>query len=528
MAFDLVIEGATVLDGTGAPGRLADVGVTGEVITAVTHPGGLAGAETRERVDASGHALSPGFIDLHSHTDFTVQGTPGADASLAQGVTTLVTGNCGFSPFPVANVSAAKKTAAFFDDGLAWDWHDLAGYSASVAASRPAVNLALQVGHGALRTAVIGPAERRATAEDIDAMRALLATAAEQGAFGLSTGLIYAPGSYSDSAEVTSLAAEAAAHGLLYSTHMRSESEHLIEAVGEAIAAARASGVRLEISHLKAMGRRHHGKTTEALRMIEAARADGVDVTADVYPYTASSTTLTSRLPGWALDGGVGALLERLADPAARERIADALRERMAADIDSAGVVIADLPIGRFTEDIGRSLDEIAADLGIDPADAVCEILAAHSGAVSIINNAMSDADVDEVLSHPLVSVASDGQVLRATGPGRPHPRSFGTFVRVLGHYVRERKLLGLPEAVRKMTGLPAERLGLADRGRIAEGMVADLAVFDPETVAERATFTDPWQLATGVRDVFVAGRAVRRDGAATGARPGRVLHKGQ
>jgi len=528
MVFDLVIEGALVVDGTGAAGRAADVGVTGEFITAVTPPGGLAAAETRERVDATGHVLSPGFIDLHSHTDFTVQGTPGADASLAQGVTTLLTGNCGFSPFPVRDLESSKRTAAFFNDGLAWDWDDLAGYADSVEASRPAINLALQVGHGSIRTAVIGPVERAATAEDVAAMRALLATAAEQGAYGMSTGLIYAPGSYSNSSEVTSLAAEAAAHGLLYSTHMRSESDALIEAVGEAIAAARASGVRLEISHLKAMGRRNHGKVTDALKMIEAARADGVDVAADVYPYTASSTTLTSRLPGWALDGGVGALLERLADRKTRERIADNLRERLAADIDSAGVVIADLPIGRFTEDVGRSLDEIAADLGIDPAEAVCEILAAHNGAVSIVNNAMADADVAEVLAHPLVSVASDGQVLRATGPGRPHPRSFGTFVRVLGHYVRERGLLTLPEAVRKMTGLPAGRLGLDTRGRIAEGMVADLAVFDPDTVAERATFTDPWQLAVGVRDVFVAGRAARRDGKATGERPGRVLRKGQ
>ncbi|GIG65012.1 N-acyl-D-amino-acid deacylase family protein [Phytomonospora endophytica] len=528
MRFDIVIEGALVLDGTGAEGRAADVGVTGELITAVTPPGGLAGAEAVERIDAGGHVLSPGFIDLHSHTDFTVQGTPGADASVAQGVTTLLTGNCGFSPFPVRDLESAKRTAAFFNDGLAWDWDDLAGYAASVEASGPAINLALQVGHGALRTAVIGPGERGAEAEDVEAMRGLLATAAEQGAYGMSTGLIYAPGSYSNAAEVTSLAAEAAAHGLLYSTHMRSESEHLIEAVGEAIATARASGVRLEISHLKAMGRRNHGKVGEALKMIEAARADGVDVAADVYPYTASSTTLTSRLPGWALDGGVGALLERLGDKETREAIAENLRARMAADIDSAGVVIADLPLGRFTEDVGRSLDEIAGDLGIDPAEAVCEILAAHGGAVSIVNNAMAGADVDEVLAHPLVSVASDGQVLRATGPGRPHPRSFGTFVRVLGHYVRERGLLTLPEAVRKMTGLPAERLGLTGRGRIAEGMVADLAVFDPDTVAERATFTDPWRLATGVRDVFVAGKAVRRDGEATGERPGRVLRKGQ
>jgi len=518
---DLVIAGGTVVDGTGAAGRVADVGVTDGRIDAVAEPGTLAGP----RLDADGLVVCPGFIDLHSHADFSITGHPGADTAVTQGVTTLVTGNCGFSPFPVGDLAALRSASAFLQAELDWDWTDAAGYADAVDAARPAVNLALQVGHSALRLAAMGGDERAPTPAELARMQRLLADAAAQGVWGFSTGLIYAPGAYADAAEVTALARVAAEHGLLYSTHMRNEADALLDAVREAIDTARASGVRLEISHLKAMGRSNHGAVTEALRTIDEARAEGVDVACDVYPYPASSTTLTSRLPAWALDGGVDRLLERLADPATRERVADGLRDRMARDVDPEGVVIADLPPGPFTAARGRSIADVARELGTDPADAALRVLAGHRGAVSIVNHAMSAADVRTVLRHPAASVASDGWVLRPRGDGHPHPRSFGTFTRVLGRHVRDGDL-PLVAAVHKMTGLPAARLGMADRGVLRPGAVADIAVLDPATVVDRSTYDEPWQLSEGVHHVLVAGVPVLRDGRLTGARPGRVLRR--
>jgi N-acyl-D-amino-acid deacylase len=518
---DVVIAGGTVVDGSGAPGRVADVGITAGRVDALAEPGTLVG----NRIDADGLVVCPGFIDLHSHADFSITGHPAADTAVTQGVTTLVTGNCGFSPFPVGDLAALRSAAAFLQAELAWTWTDAAGYADAVDAARPAVNVALQVGHSALRLAVMGGAERAPSPTELEEMGTLLADAATHGVWGFSTGLIYAPGAYADTAEVTALARVAAARGLLYSTHMRNEADALLDAVHEAVTTARATGVRLEISHLKAMGRSNHGVVVDALRIIDEARADGVDVSCDVYPYTASSTTLTSRLPAWALDGGVERLLERLADAPTRERVASGLRDRMARDVDAEGVVIADLPPGPFTEAKGRSIADIARELGTDPAEAALRVLAGHRGAVSIVNHAMAAADVRTVLRHPAASVASDGWVLRPAGSGRPHPRSFGTFTRVLGPHVRDGDL-PLVTAVHKMTGLPAARLGMADRGVLRPGAVADIAVIDPATVTDRSTYDDPWQLSTGVQHVLVAGEQVLADGGLTGARPGRVLRR--
>ncbi|MBA2895137.1 N-acyl-D-amino-acid deacylase [Nonomuraea soli] len=499
---EVLISGGTLVDGSGAAPRVADVLLRDG---RVAHIG--EGASAGHVIDASGLVVAPGFVDLHSHADFTLTGQPDAEACVRQGVTTLVTGNCGLSTFPAPAFGV-----------------DLGFFADSVEAARPAVNVAPLVGHGALRAAVLGQEQRQATPEELAEMRRLLAVAAGQGAFGLTTGLIYAPGSFADTAEIEALATEAASHGLLYATHMRDEGDRLIEAVGEAIGVARASGVRLQISHLKAMGPANHGKVAAALEMLESAVAGGLDVACDVYPYTASSTTLTSRLPGWALDGGTPALLERLADPEARERILEDLRPAVGRTFLPEGVIIASLGPGRFADRVGDSIASVAKDLGVEPAEAVLEVLAAHEASVSIVNHAMAEDDVDLVLRHPSSAVASDGWVLRAPGEGHPHPRSFGTFARVLGHYTRERGLLDLAESVRKMTSLPASRLAMTERGTLAPGRVADVVVFDPERVEDLATYADPWHYAAGVRDVFVAGRAVLLGGEITGARPGRVL----
>ncbi|MFF4837733.1 amidohydrolase family protein [Streptomyces sp. NPDC001315] len=520
--YDVLITGGTVIDGTGAAPRRADVGVRADRIVHVGDPDPTAAAAMV--LDATGLVVTPGFIDLHSHADFSVLAMPDAKACLRQGVTTLVTGNCGLSPFPLAAAEAAADGGPGTLAGA--QWHDLDGFAAAVEAARPALNIAPLVGHGALRTAVMGDARTPAGPAELDAMRTLLATAAAQGVFGMSTGLIYAPGSFATTDEIKALATEAARHGLLYATHMRDEGDRLLEAVAEAIDVATASGVRLQVSHLKAMGPANHGKVDEALAAIDAAAGDDLDVACDVYPYTASSTRLTSRLPDWAMDGGPAGLLQRLADPDTRARVLADLRPAVGRTFLPEGVVLAMMGPGLYSDRIGDSIADIARDEGVEPAEAVLNVLAAHQGEVMIVNHAMADADVDTVLRHPGSAVASDGWVLHAPGDGHPHPRNFGTFARVLGRYVRDRGILELADAVRKMTSLPASRLPLPDRGTLAAGQVADLVVLDPEKVTDLATFADPWQYATGVRDVLVAGRCVLRAGETTDARPGRVLRR--
>ncbi|MFC4223268.1 N-acyl-D-amino-acid deacylase family protein [Lysinibacter cavernae] len=519
-ALELVIEGGHVYDGTGAEAVVANVGIAGGRIAAISAE--KLSAETV--VDARGLAVSPGFIDLHSHADYTVERWPEATGLLAQGVTSILTGNCGWSPFPVVDAAEAKRWGGFLAGAPSWDWDDLAGFARVVGRAQPAVNILPQVGHVAVRLAAVGGAERAASAAEIELMRQYIRTAAEQGAWGFSTGLIYAPGSFASTAEINELVRVAAEEGLLYSTHMRDETSHLLEAVTEALNAAEYAGARLEISHIKAMGPANHGKVREALELLDAAVARGVDVAADVYPYTASGTTLASRLPTWALDGGFELLVERLSDPEQRRHIHAALDARFGVDFDPAGIVLAELDPGPFQNERGRSLVQIGQDLGVDAAEAALMILAAHHGNVPIINHAMDEADVETALRHPLVSVASDGDELVPHGEGATHPRSFGTFPRVLARYVRERGVLGLSDAVRKMTALPASRLGLVDRGILAVGAIADITVFDADSIADLATYDDPWQAATGVCHVLIGGRIAFADGKPVDARHGQLL----
>jgi N-acyl-D-amino-acid deacylase len=422
-----------------------------------------------EVLDAAGRIVGPGFIDLHSHADFTILATPQAEGALRQGVTTLVTGNCGMSPFPSASMPDFKT------------------FAEAVTAASPAINVAGQLGHGSLRGGVVGAEARAATDDELRRMCEGIALAAEQGAFGFSTGLIYAPGSFADAGEVKALASEAQRRGLLYSTHMRDEGDELLAAVAEALNTADASGVRLQISHLKAMGPASHGKVHEALALMAAARADSADVAADVYPYTASSTTLTSRLPDWAMDGGPAALLERLADPELRTAIAANLAEREGGTFLPEGTVLAAMPDGPYNRFVGATVRDVADADGVSASEAVLRVLAGHQAQVWIINHAMAEADMRAVLSAPHVAVASDGWELEC-GTGHPHPRHFGTFARVLGRYVREEGLLTLPDAVHRMSELPASRLGLHDRGVLTAGARADVVVFDAETVADQAT----------------------------------------
>ncbi len=525
----VLLRGATLIDGTGAPPHTADVLVSAGRIAAVgTKDAGkvdAAASRAREVLDVAGAVVCPGFIDLHSHADFSVFGSPTALTQVTQGVTTLVTGNCGFSPFPVVPdyTEEIRAHGRFIDDGLTWDWSSAREYADAVERLPLGVNLALQVGHGALRIAAMGHVDRAPTSVEIGRMRQLLAESADD-VVGLSSGLIYAPASYADTAELVAVAKQAAAEGLLYSTHIRDEGAGLLEAVNEALTTSRESGVRLEISHLKASGPPNWGMVAEALALVDAARADGVDVGADQYPYTASSTTLTSWLPGWALDGGTTALVARLDDPVQAERIAAELGAKLGRSFHPDRIVVASTPDGPYTRFVGQTIAQAADELDVSSAHTVVELLRGQRGLLGVVHHGMAEDDVRLIMRDPKVAVASDGRVLGCPGRGRPHPRGLGTFTRVLGVYARDEQVLDLPLAVHKMTGLPASRLGWSDRGVVRAGAIADLAVFDPNTVADRATFADPWQLSTGVLHTLVAGTPVLRDGQPTGTPAGTVV----
>lgn len=532
--FDTLIVNAEIVDGTGAPRFSGELGIVDGRIAYIGRraPRDADSDEVRATrvIDAAGHVAAPGFIDLHSHADFSIQGAPDAETQLMQGITTSLVGNCGSSPFPARSLGEVERDNQHLDAAFTGEWTDAEGFFSALDETRPGVNIAIQVGLSAIRSYCLGPGDVRPTDADIRSMRREVAIAAQAGAFGFSSGLIYAPGSYAAPHEVAALVEEAADAGLLYSTHMRNEAGALLDAVEEAIMTAERTGARLEISHLKAMGPENSGKPIAALEVIEAARARGVDVKADVYPYTASSTRLTSRLPNFAMDGGKEAMIERIADAETRSRIAASVASRFGRDIDPAGVIIAALGPNTFGHDyswaIGLGLTEIGERDDCPPEEAALRLLHSHDGSVAIVNHAMDPSDVQAVIAHPLVSIASDGWTLARRGEGKPHPRSFGTFTRVLGRYVREQGLMPLEEAVRKMTSQPAERMRLEDRGTLRAGSIADIVVFDADIVRDNASYEDPWQLSSGVTDVLIGGEQAVADGAMTDRRCGTVLRR--
>jgi N-acyl-D-amino-acid deacylase len=527
-AFDLVIRGGNVLDGTGAPAFRADLGLVGDTIAAL---GEIAPEQGRRVVDATGRHVAPGFIDVHTHSDPDVLVYPTADSRVRQGVTTELAGNCGGSAAPLAGLGADERRAEWKEDGLDADWTDVASYLARVEKAGTSVNHALLVGQGTLRSSAIGDVDRPLSADEARAVARALEEALDQGAFGLSTGLEYVPGRYTPTSEIVGLARLVARRGGLYASHVRNEEARVLEAVAEAIEVGRASGARVEISHLKATGESNWPKQGAALDLLESARRDGVAVLADAYPYTAYSTGLTILMEGWAREGGTAAILGRFRDPDARARIRREVEAQVKGDPGSWDRVV----VSRVRNEknralaVGRSLVEIADGWGVAPVDAYLRLLEEEETAVSFIGHGMSPENVERVLRHPLVMVGSDGSSMAPVGKaaeGRPHPRSYGTFARVLGLYARERGGFDLPTAVRKMTSLPADQVGLPDRGRIARGKRADLVVFDAATVRDSATFDDPHRFPDGISLVVVNGVPVVENGAHTGARPGRALRR--
>jgi N-acyl-D-aspartate/D-glutamate deacylase/CubicO group peptidase (beta-lactamase class C family) len=529
--FDAIIRGGQLVDGSGGVPRSADVAIRDDAIAAI---GDLADATAERIVDADGFVVAPGFIDMHSHSDYTLLVDGRGLSKTTQGVTTELLGESG-SVAPMLGPVRAEAETSLANLGIELDWTTLAEYFACLERQGTSVNVMSTVGSGHVRAAVVGYDNRAPTDAELEQMAQLVEGAMRDGAVGLSSGLIYHPNSYSSTDELITLAKVAGRSGGLYVSHIRNENAQLLEALDEAIRVGREAGVQVEILHFKrASVRLDGGQETPTIRdavtAIEQAQREGVRVYANVYPYAAGQSTLNMRIPDWAQEGGRQRLVERLRDPQTRERIKQDVAATLASGL--AGRTPDTIMFGRTTHEPhhrfeGMYIGDIADELGVEPAEAYLQLIERAEGSTGGVFFGMREEDVEYALSLPWSTVGSDGSALAPEGVlagGHPHPRSYGTFPRVLERYVRERGAISLPEAIRKMTSLPASRLGLTDRGLLAVGKQADIVVFDPDTITEHATFVEPHQLSTGVRWLFVNGQAVIADGRHTGARPGWVL----
>ncbi len=529
MAWSLLIKNGTVIDGSGAPAVPADIALEGDRIAAVGPK--LAGEATRT-IDASGLLVAPGFIDIHSHSDFFYLDCPVAESKVRQGVTTEVVGMCSFSPAPVHPERRAlvEGKAAALGSRLRVEWTGFGEYLERLGAAGLSINVVHFVGHGALRLATVGPDNRPPSAAELQAMERLLSEALDAGAFGFSTGLVYAPSVYARTDELIALTRSMATRGGLYFSHIRGEAATLEEAILEAIRIGEEGGVPVQIAHIKAAGRENWSKMDRALRLIDEARARAVDVTADVYPYVAGSTVMVNLLPPWVHDGGTPKLLERISDPGTRRRMMDECsipNDRWKTASGSVGWDEVMIATCSRRELEGLTLAGLARRQGRQGAEAMLDFLREENGAVSMVVFSQAEENVVKALAHPHVMIGSDSIGLTAGSgphPGKPHPRMYGTFPRVLGIYVREKKLLSWETAVAKMTGMPAAKLGLRNRGLIRPGYFADLAIFDPATVKDEATFQDPHRHPTGIPYVIVNGRLVVDQGQMRALPAGRVL----
>jgi dihydroorotase/N-acyl-D-amino-acid deacylase len=501
--FDLVVRNGRLVDGANNPWRYADVGIRGDTIVAV---GSLKGKTATREVDAKGLVVAPGFIDIHNHGRGRIFDVPTAENFIRQGVTTLMEGNDGGSPLPIGE------------------------FLTSLDKLRPAVNMGLFVGHGSVRQEVLEIAKRDAKPDELEAMRRIVDEAMRDGAFGISTGLFYVPGNFAPTEEVIELGKVVAKYGGMHISHMRDEAADIAKSVAETIRIGEEAGIPTQVSHHKVIGKSNWGLSETTLRMVAEARARGVDVTIDQYPYTASSTGSAALFPQWALEGGPKALAERMQAPETRARIKAVIANKIEHDRgggDPANVVFVAC---RFDPKLaGKTLADVMRERGLEvtfdnAAEAAMEIQA--KGGCSCVYKAIGEQDVERIMQSPYTMIASDGGVSIPSHTDAPHPRNYGTFARVLGLYVRERGALTLENAIWKMSGFPAARLGLADRGQISVGRKADIVIFNDRTIIDRADFAKPHQFSEGVRDVVVNGVPVMLDGKLTGDRPGRALRR--
>ena len=533
-AIDLLVTNARIIDGTGSAARDGAIAVAGGRVVEVLDAAGATAAAGRATrvVDAKGRVVAPGFIDMHSHSDMPLVTDGRAQSKIRQGVTTEVIGESG-SIAPQAAASAVQP------------WTDFAGYFGLLEKQGISVNLISYVGLGTARELVVGNDNRPPTADELKRMQDLVTASMQQGAAGVSTGLIYPPNAFATLDELIALSRPAAALGGRYASHLRHDGKKLRDGIGEAIAIGEGAKIPVHVFHIKVTGQANFGRMKEVVELVEAAHTRGVTLTADIYPYIASSTSLTATLPQWVMDGGPAKMVERLADRRTRARVRRDMEDpnaewdnryqsagtwanvQLAAIGRTRGVATTDESPNRRYE--GMRVAEAARAAGKDPFDFVFDLLVDTRGSVSCVYFIMSEDDVKLAMRQPWVAIGSDGSALSIEGPlrsGVPHPRNFGTFPRVLGKYVRDEKVIPLEEAIRKMTSLPAATLNLPDRGTIATGKWADLVIFDPATVRDTATFENPFSYPQGIDTVIVNGQVVLDEGTHTGTKPGQVLRR--
>jgi dihydroorotase/N-acyl-D-amino-acid deacylase len=532
LSFDVLIQGGRIVDGTGAPWFFGDVGITGDRIQAV---GKLTGATARTRIDAAGLVVAPGFIDMLGQSEFHVLVDNRAASKILQGITTEITGE-GTSIAPVNQRMLDENAPLYSHFRITPDWRTLSDYFKRLETlAHPAINIGTFVGAGGVRDYVIGRDNRPASPEELEQMKNLVRQAMEEGALGLSSSLQYVPDQFASTGELVALAQVAARYGGVYLTHQRSEGNQVMKSLDEVMEIADRADIPAEIWHLKTAYRQNWGKMTDVLSRIEAARARGLDITANVYPYDRASNGLDACLPPWVREGGTDAMIARLQDPAQRERIRKEMDDATDAGWENQwygsgggeGVLLASVLNADLRQYEGMTLAEIGKKIGKDPRDAVMDFVVKDRAAAAVITSIMDEQDVRAALRHPLVSINTDSPAQAEDGPlseSRSHPRAWGTFPRILGRYVREEKLLTLEETIRKMTSQPAARVHLGDRGIIRPGMAADITVFDPATIRDVSTFIDPKHYSLGVRFVLVNGRPVVSEARITAERPGKAL----
>lgn len=503
--YDVVVTGGTIVDGTGAPRYSADVAIRGDRIALISRDP-IAPTTARRTIDARGLIVAPGFIDLHAHLDPLLR-LPDAESHVRQGVTTALGGPDGGGPWPFATY---LDSAQMLGVGM---------------------NVAFLAGHNTIRRAIMQLADRAPRVEELERMRGMVAQAMHEGAFGISTGLRYVPGTFSETDEVVALAKAAADSGGIYTSHLREEGLGLIGGVAEAIEIGRRAAITVVLTHHKAVGKPMWGSSTQTLAMVDSARRAGIDVRIDQYPYTATSTGISVLIPPWALAGGDTAFERRLANGPLRDSIVRGIVHLIQTDRGGGDLTRVQLARVSWQPSLeGRTLRDWAVERGLPPtAETGAQLVleAVNRGGASAIYHVLDEGDVERIMRHPVTMIASDGRLTRP-GEGHPHPRGYGTFPRVLARYVREKRVLTLEGAIHKMTGMPAATLRLTDRGRIAPGVHADLVIFSADSVADRATFEDPHHYPSGIPYVIVNGTLAVDGGRFTGARAGRVLRRGQ
>ncbi len=528
--YDVVVRGGWIVDGTGNPRYRGDIAIEGDRIVAV---GRLGDARARRTIDATDLVVSPGFIDMLGWSELKVLADGRAASKITQGITTEVTGE-GSSVAPQTAATIADDAEYHESLGITVDWYDLDGYFRRLEESGSTINIASLVGATQIRMAVLGSEDRAPTPAELERMVALVDTAMMQGALGISTSLVYAPAFYASTEELIALAQAASRHGGIYATHLRDEGRRIDEAIDEALQIGQAADIPVEIWHLKRAGQDSHGTMPRILTKLDSARGAGRDITADLYPYVASATSLDASIPQWAHEGGDSAMIARLRDPAERLRIrADILNPPGGVESffrgagGGAGVLVAGVLHDSLRYLQGKSVAEVASEWGVDELEAVFELIIRDNGHTDAIYFSMNEWDVRSAIGHWWTSFCTDFGAVAVDGvlsEDMVHPRVYGSFPRILGRYVRQHGVLSLEQAIRKMTSLPAQRVGLLDRGILRPGMAADIAVFDPETIIDRATFADPHQYSEGVEYVFVNGKLVLDGGEITRERPGRGL----